>query len=151
MEADTYVMYPITIEDCETIKAYAQMKNLAIFAEILDIDLVAKEFKFYRNCYSKYTYGFSSSFRESFSPSCSISASTPNSDIPERKSYPPSKSFNAVTEYIKCNILMYVETSCFHKGTYIVFYDGYRAKLKKWILAEFPETLIFFQPRHNFP
>ena len=151
-------MYPITvttIEACETIKAYGQTKNPAMFAEIHDIDLIAKEFKFHCNCYSKYTYGFSSSFRESFSPSCSVSASTPNSDPADRESNPQSNNFNAVTEYIKCNILMSrqaVSIKVLH-GIYggDVNDTRYRAKLKKRILAEFPETLIFFQPRHNIP
>ena len=151
-------MYSITvttIEACETIKSYAQVKNPAMYAEIHDIDLIAKEFKFHRNCYSKYTHGFSSSYRESFSASCSVSASTLNSDLQDRESDPPSNNFNAVTEYIKCNILMsrqVVSIKVLH-GIYggDVNDTRYRAKLKKLILAEFPETLIFFQPQHNVP
>ena len=135
-------MYPITIttiEACETIKSYAQMKNPAMFAEIHDIDLIAKEFKLHRVYYRKHTYGFSSSCRESISPSCSVSASTPNSDLPDRE-----VTHHKITAMLQLSTLMSrqaVSIKVLH-GIYggDVNDSRYRAKLKKLILAKFPKN-----------
>ena len=47
-----------------TIKAAAKLKNTSLYAEIKDLNLIAKEFKYHEKCYTEFTFGFSEKFRE---------------------------------------------------------------------------------------
>ena len=53
----------------ETIKAAAKVHDPAMYAEIHDLNLIAKEFKYHDKCYREFTHGFSFSYREGSIPS----------------------------------------------------------------------------------
>ena len=50
-----------TINTCNAVKVAAQSKLPSLFAEIHDLDLIAKEFKYHRFCYSSFTFAFTDS------------------------------------------------------------------------------------------
>ena len=47
-----------------TIKAALKPKNSSLLAEIKDLNLTAKEFKYHEKYYKEFTFGFSEAFRE---------------------------------------------------------------------------------------
>ena len=47
-----------------TIKAALKPKNSSLLAEIKDLKLTAKEFKYHEKYYKEFTFGFSEAFRE---------------------------------------------------------------------------------------
>ena len=47
-----------------TIKAAAKEKNTSLYAEIKELNLTAKEFKYHTKCYKEFTFRFSEKFRE---------------------------------------------------------------------------------------
>ena len=61
-----------TMDVCDTIKAAAKVENPTLYAEIHDLDLIAKEFKYHRHCYKSFTRSYGKKERDNEeTPVCS--------------------------------------------------------------------------------
>ena len=127
----------VTTEDgCQAIETASRNKNPSLYAEIHDLDLVAKEFKYHRCCYVSFTFGCTSETTSQESTTETIG------------------NFEGVKSYIE-SIGIYQKRVVSMKGLQNI-YGGrqdavYRGKLKERILREYSDQLVFFQSSHNIP
>ena len=81
-----------------TIKAALQQKDTSLLAEIKDLNLTAKEFKYHEKYYKEFTYGFSETVREP-------GQSTASKNINENNCESNVGDLDAVIAYINIKVL----------------------------------------------
>ena len=133
----------------ETIKIAAKSKDVEMYLLIKDENLISKEFKYHRICYSSFTHGFSASFRNS--AECSSSLESDYSDVNPAV----TGNYEAIGTYINEKVLRdrhAISMKELH-NIYGIHADDarYRGKLKKRIVKEFGNKITFLSPQVNLP
>ena len=126
-----------------TIKAAAKIKDPDLYNEIIDLDLFAKEFKYYTKCYNSFTYGYSSSIRNREKKPTDDDYLQPNC----------KSDWEAVKNFTNQRVLLEKKAVSmrFLHGLYKVNPSDTRCrnKLKIRICDEFSESLTFLTPANN--
>ena len=114
-----------------TIKAALKLKNTSLLAEIKDVNLRAKEFKYHEKYYKKVTFGFSETFRE-------LGQSTASKNINENNCESTVGDLDTVIAYINIKVLDENQTVSMSKLHSLrglnVGNNRYRGKLKNRII-----------------
>ena len=115
-----------TINACITVKVAAQSKSPSLFAEIHDLDLIVKEFKYHQSCYSSFTFGFTDSTTKSV----------------EKSKTMHETNFDAVKKFISLNVSQLCQVASM--SVLMKLYGGnqgktYRGRLKEKVIQVFPE------------
>ena len=125
------------------IKAAAKIKYPDLYNEIVDLDLFAKEIKYHTKCYNSFTYGYSSSMRNTEKEPTDDDCLQPNS----------KSDWEAVKTFISHQVLLEKKAFSMHflHGLYKLNPNDtcYRNKLKTRICNEFSELLTFLTPANN--
>ena len=140
-----YEPYTITTFNAATsIKAAAKSKNEKLYKEIVDLDLIAKEFKVHKTCYQKFTFSYSS-------PAAS-SSSSQNLEINDNSTYDKG-NFDEVKDHI-INVVIIQGKVASMKTLHELYNLGvgdtrYRSKLKKRIISKFGDQISFLSSNTN--
>ena len=116
-----------TINACITVKVAAQSKSQSLFAEIHDLNLIVKEFKYHQSCYSSFTFGFTDSTTKSVETSKTMHET----------------NFDAVKKFISFTVIQLSQVASV--SVLMKLYGGnqgktYRGRLKEKVIQVFPEN-----------
>lgn len=143
----------VSTRDAETtIKEAAKDKNLDFYYENKEVDLIAKELRYHRDCYKSFTRGYSSDCRDT---SQQETFSTTTSNETRQDEHQLQGDYISVQEYITENVIKRKQTVSM--GVLHSVYDlhvddsRYRAKLKRRIQNDFKDAVSFFSVGKNLP
>ena len=116
-----------TINACITVKVAAQSKSQSLFAEVHDLNLIVKEFKYHQSCYSSFTFGFPDSTTKSVETSKTMHET----------------NFDAVKKFISFTVIQLSQVASV--SVLMKLYGGnqgktYRGRLKEKVIQVFPEN-----------
>ena len=116
-----------TINACITVKVAAQSKSQSLFAEVHDLNLIVKEFKYHQSCYSSFTFGFTDSTTKSVETSKTMHET----------------NFDAVKKFISFTVIQLSQVASV--SVLMKLYGGnqgktYRGRLKEKVIQVFPEN-----------
>ena len=135
-----------TFNAIKTVKESAKIKDASLYAEMVDLDLIAKEFNYHQVCYQNFTREYLS--RDQLADSTGIKNNeNTTGNVNERK-------LDAVEKYVSDNILQRdgkaISMDDLKKNYRIVMNDRrYRHKLKKKLNERFPDQLLFLTTKLN--
>ena len=124
-----------------TVKVAAKITRPSLYAEIKDINLIAKEFKYHDKCYKEFTRNVKTVSQQETCESNTTAYSTGNCD--------------AVKEYVNTKVI--TESQAVSMKTLHEIYGlnvtdvRYRGKLKSRIENEYKDRILFLQTQKNIP
>ena len=136
-----------TFNATKTVKESAKIKDSSLYAEIGDLDLIAKEFKYHQVCYQNFTREYLSGDRLTDSTDAKNNENTTGNVNEEGK-------LDTVEKYVSDNILQRdgkaVSMDVLQKSYGIGMNDRrYRHKLKRKVKERFPHQLLFLTTKLN--